>query len=115
MRKLGYSNLVHLLEFFEKGTKDETWLQFIGEKGYILITKDKTIRKNPKEKQALLNHKIIAFYLGGSRMGTREISKQLINAWDKMESQAKQQKKKGTAGAFIIRQGGGKIDDIPLT
>ena len=48
-------------------------------------------------------------------MGIKEISKQIINAWDKMESCAKKAKKRGAAVAFIVRPGGGKIDEIPLT
>ena len=115
LRELGYTNVQHLLETFEAGTIDEQWLEYVGKHGYALITKDKNIRKNPKEKTALLKHKIVAFYLGGEKMGVREISKQLINAWDKMEARAKKQKKAGVAGAFVVRLHGGKIDEIPLT
>ena len=115
LRDLGYTNIEHVEETFNKGTEDEIWLRYVGENGYILITKDKKIRKNPKEKQALLQYKIVAFYLGGSEMGIKEISKQMINSWQKMEALAIRQKKKGVAGAFIVRPHGGKIDEIPLT
>ena len=115
LRDLGYTNIEHLQETFAQGTIDEEWLEHIGKYGYILITKDKRIRKNPKEKQALLRYNIVAFYLGGSEVGIKEISKQIINAWNKMESYAKKAKKRGTAVAFIVRSGGGKIDEIPLT
>lgn len=115
LRLLGHPNIIHLEEMFEKGTPDEIWLNCIGEKGYCLITKDKKIRKNPKEKVALLKHNIVAFYLGGSQMGITDIGKQLVNAWDKMEACAKAQKKKGVSGAFIVNRHGGTIDEIPLT
>lgn len=115
LRALDYTNIEHISENFPDGTIDEVWLKYVGENGLIIITKDKRIRKNPKEKNALLKYKIVAFYLGGSQMGIKEISKQLINAWNKMEECAKRQQKKGVAGAFIIRPGGGKIDEIPLT
>lgn len=115
LRDLGYTNIEHLTETFDPGTIDEIWLDYVGKKGYILITKDKKIRKNPKEKATLIKHKIVAFYLGGSQMGTKDISKQLINAWNKMEDTARRQKKKRIAGAFIVRRGGRTIVDIPLT
>lgn len=115
LRDLGYSNIEHILETFDPGTDDEVWLDYVGSNGLVLITKDKGIRRNPKEKTALLQHGIVAFYLGGKEKGSREISKQLIVAWNKMEACAIRQKKKGIAGAFIIRPKGGKIDDIPLT
>jgi len=115
LRNLGYINIEHLQETFKEDTIDEVWLKYVGEKGLILITKDKKIRKNPKEKQALIRHKIIAYYLGGTQVGIRETSKQIINDWHKMELTAKKAKKRGTAVAFIVRPRGGKIEEIPLT
>lgn len=115
LRNLGYINIEHLQETFKEDTIDDVWLKYVGEKGLILITKDKKIRKNPKEKQALIRHKIIAYYLGGTQVGIRETSKQIINAWDKMELTAKKAKKRGTAVAFIVRPRGGKIEEMPLT
>jgi predicted nuclease of predicted toxin-antitoxin system len=114
LQALGYTNIEHIHDTFQEGVIDEEWLEYVGKNGYILITKDKRIRKNPKEKAALLKHKIVAFYLGGSQMGIKETSKQLINAWEKMEACAERQHKKGVAGAFIIRPKGGKIEEIPL-
>ncbi len=114
LRDLGYTNIEHVHDTFQEGVLDEVWLEYVGKNKLVLITKDKKIRKNPKEKLALLKYGIVAFYLGGDKMGTREISKQLINAWDKMEACAKRQQKKGVAGAFIIRPRGGKIEEIPL-
>ncbi len=115
LRVLGFTNIEHTLDTFKPGEIDEVWLEYVGKNRLVLITKDKKIRKNPKEKQALLRYGIVAFYLGGDNLGTRAISKQLINAWEKMEDCAKRQQKKGVAGAFIIRPGGGKIEEIPLT
>ena len=112
---LGYSNIEHISDNFEEGTEDIKWLEYIGEKRLVLITKDKGIRKNPKEKAALIKYKIVAFYLGGKQKSTKEISKQLIISWDKMEACAKRQIKKNLAGAFIIRPRGQTIDEIPLT
>lgn len=111
---LGY-NVEHLLDNFPEGTRDVDWLGYVGENKLALITKDKGIRRKPNEKALLLKYKVVAFYLGGSEQSGQDIVKQLVNAWDKMEAEAKKQFKKNTAGAFIVRPGGGRIDCIPLT
>ena len=36
------------------GNADTAWLPFVGEKGWILITKDKRIRFNDLEKEAVV-------------------------------------------------------------
>jgi hypothetical protein len=111
---IGY-DVEHLLDRFKPGTKDEDWLGYVGDNHLALITKDKGIRRKPNEKALLLKHRVVAFYLGGSEQSGRAISRQLLNAWDKMEALAKKQFGKGTAGAFIVRPSGGKIEVIPLT
>lgn len=115
LRSLGYENIEHIHEKFAVGTRDEEWLEYVGKNKLIVITKDKMIRKNPKEKAALIKFCIVAFYLGGDKLSIREMASQLISAWDKMEAYAIKQQKKGVAGAFIIRPRGGKIEEIPLT
>lgn len=114
LRALGYSNIEHIHEKFPLGTRDEEWLEYVGKNKLVVITKDKMIRKNPKEKAALLKYGIVAFYLGGDKLSIKEISKQIINAWEKMEATAIAQQKKGVAGAFVIRSRGNKIETIPL-
>ena len=115
LRALGYTNIEHIHEKFPVGTIDEKWLEYVGKNKLVVITKDKMIRKNPKEKAALIKYGIVAFYLGGDKLSIKEMGKQLINAWDKMEACAIIQHKKGIAGAFIIRPRGNKIEVVPLT
>jgi hypothetical protein len=114
LRSLGYINIEHIHEVFPVGTPDEEWLEYVGKNRLVVITKDKMIRKNPREKAALLRHGIVAFYLGGDKLSIKETGKQLINAWDLMEAAAARQLKSGAAGAFIIRPRGNKIETIPL-
>lgn len=115
LRALGFTNIEHIHEKFPVGTLDEEWLEYVGKNRLVVITKDKMIRKNPKEKAALIKYGIVAFYLGGDKLSIRDMSTQIVIAWDKMEACAKRQQKKGVAGAFIVRPGGGKIDEISLT
>ncbi|MBN1230481.1 MAG: DUF5615 family PIN-like protein [Anaerolineales bacterium] len=114
LKLFGY-NVEHVLDNFEMGTKDEEWLKYAGENNLVLILKDKYIRKRPNEKVLILKYNLVAFYLGGSESSGHNILGQLVNAWNKMEQCANKQQKKGVAGAFMVRPGGGKIIDIPLT
>jgi hypothetical protein len=114
LRLLGY-DVEHLLDTFEPGTKDVDWLGYVGDNHLALITRDKGIRKKPNELALLLKYKVVAFYLGGTKQSGRAIATQLIKAWERMELLAQKQFKKGTAAAFIVRPGGGKIQEIPLT
>ena len=114
LKLLGY-NVEHLLDNFPQGTKDVDWLEYVGKNNLALITKDKGIRRKPNEKALLLKYGVVAFYLGGSERSGQDIAKQLVNAWGRMEAEAKKQFKKNTAGAFIVRPSGRKIESIPLT
>jgi hypothetical protein len=115
LRAWGYDNVTHIHEVFAVGTLDPEWLEYVGKNRLVLITRDKAIRKNPKEKAALTKYNIVAFFLGGDKLNIKELSRQIIFAWDKMEDCAEKQLKKGVAGAFVIRPRGGKIEEIPLT
>lgn len=115
LRALGHENIEHVHEKFPIGTPDEVWLEYVGKNNLALITKDKMIRHNPKERALLIKYAIVAFYLGGDKLSTKEMGKQLINAWDQMEACALRQQKKKTAEAFIIRPRGNKIDILPIT
>ena len=115
LNALGYTNIEHISDKFSEGEIDEVWLKYVGENGLVLITKDKRIRKNPKEKALLQRYGIVAIYLGGNAMGIKETSKQIINAWDKMEACAERQIKKRMAGAFLVPPHGGRIIEIPLS
>jgi len=114
LRLLGY-DVEHLLDTFVPGTKDVDWLKYVGDNHLALITKDKQIRRKPNERNLLLKHRVVAFFLGGSEQSGKAINRQLSNAWDKMEALAKKQFKKRTAAAFIVRPRGTKIEEIPLT
>jgi hypothetical protein len=113
--RLTGKNVEHVLDTFPQGTKDEEWLDYAGKNQLVLITKDKGIRRKPNEKALLLKYGVVAFYLGGSESSGHDMLLQVVKIWNKMEQKAKQQLKKGIAGAFMVRPGGGKIDDIPLT
>ena len=53
-------------ETFGTGTPDVNWLPQVGERGWILITKDKNIRKREIELRALNQSRVRAFVLTAS-------------------------------------------------
>ncbi len=114
LKKLGYDNIEHLLETFKPGTPDVEWLKYVGDNNLVLITKDGRIRKNFLEKKALREYGVVAFFLGGKEQGTKQISLQIVTAWNNMEANAKHQLKTGVAGAFAVNARGSTIKTIPL-
>ncbi|MFH1185423.1 MAG: DUF5615 family PIN-like protein [Chloroflexota bacterium] len=78
----------HLRDHFAAGTPDETWLEFIGQRGWFLLTLDKRIRRRPLEKAALKKHRVGAFFLLGKNMGRWDYICQVVRAWHKIKEAA---------------------------
>ncbi|HYG10701.1 MAG TPA: hypothetical protein VD835_12180 [Pyrinomonadaceae bacterium] len=62
LRKVGLTVEVHA-DHFEHDAPDTAWLQKCGEEGWIVLAKDKAIKKNPLERQAIFTHGLAAFFL----------------------------------------------------
>jgi hypothetical protein len=97
----------HLLNVLEPGTPDEVWLQYIGERGWFLITVDRRIRKRPLEKEALKQYKVGAFFLLGKSMSRWDRIKQLVRAWEKILEIAGREK---PPFAYQVSNRGGDVD-----
>ena len=78
-------HVCHITEHFDADTDDEEWLEYVGERGMFLVTRDEKIRKRPVEWEALKRHKVGAFFLGGKHMGRWAQIKQVIRAWQQMK------------------------------
>jgi len=50
-------------DHFGKDIDDETWIREVSESDWVILTKDKAIRRNPLEKQTLLECNAAAFIL----------------------------------------------------
>jgi hypothetical protein len=101
----------HLLDYYDPGTKDEIWLEEIGKKGWILITKDRRIRRRPLEIEALKTNNVGAFFLSGKSMGKWESIKQLVQSWEKIQEIAKNNPR---PFAFQINRSGTKVEKLTL-
>jgi hypothetical protein len=102
---------IHLQDIFPENTADEIWLDYIGKKNYILITKDTRILKNPAEKIYLKKHNVGAFFLTGKSLDRCKMIQNIVKNWPKIKKIAVNSK---PPFAFRIRSGGGKFEPIPL-
>ena len=73
-----------LLDHFPAGTPDVDWLPEIGRRGWVLLTKDKWIRRRTVEKRALLSSGIAAFVLSSGDMGGAEMGQAFSKAYSRM-------------------------------
>jgi len=65
-------------QHFPPGTEDTVWLPFVGEKGWVVLTKDKRIRYNQLEKAAILHHRIREFYFSSGNYSGAEMAEMLV-------------------------------------
>lgn len=67
------NTVVHLQDSFPPETIDEEWITEIKEKGYIVISGDPKIAKNPHERKLLISSGLTVFFFGKGWM--------TINTW----------------------------------
>ena len=79
MTALGH-RFEHLLDHFPQGTPDVEFLPKIAEKGWLLVTQDKRIRRKPHERKALMNTGVGAFiFTGRAQKSTDEFTIDLLS------------------------------------
>lgn len=67
-------------QHFSPGTEDTKWLPFVGRNGWILITKDKRIRFNELEKNAVIAYRVREFYFTSGNHSGAEMAAMLVTA-----------------------------------
>lgn len=98
-----------MTEEFGSGTLDKDWLPVVGERGWLLITKDRNIRYNRAERRALQIAGVRAFFMG-VRNPTAEVASALVtaNAVRMVEFAMKHE----PPFVVVIKKGG--LDELPL-
>ena len=61
-----------------RGSLDSHWLPIVGERGLVVITRDKAIRRKPVERQIWVDYALRGFVLTGTDSQTTETSLSLI-------------------------------------
>lgn len=67
LRQLGLT-VYKVTDKFQRGVSDPEWLPEAGRNGWIVLTKDKAIRKRPNEMTALVNSRVRAFVLAAGEL-----------------------------------------------
>jgi hypothetical protein len=75
---------VRHIEHFAAGTEDSDWLPFVGQYGWILLTKDKRIRFNQLEKTAVRRYHVRQFYFSSGNYTGAEMAAILVDALSQM-------------------------------
>ena len=80
------NDVMWLEDQFPHGTRDVEWLEAAGRNGWLVITRDKMIRRRHGERQAIADHNVGCFCLVQSKDPTRwEYLKLLVTTLDEME------------------------------
>ncbi|HWY71210.1 MAG TPA: hypothetical protein VNX88_21270 [Terriglobales bacterium] len=69
---------------FTRGEDDDVWLTFVGERSWIVLTKDKRNRYNQWEKEAVRIHRVREFYFGSGNFNAAEMADALTLALPEM-------------------------------
>jgi predicted nuclease of predicted toxin-antitoxin system len=85
LRNAGASIELHK-DHFVHDEKDTVWLEECGRRGWIVLTKDRNIRYNLVERQALLDSGVAAFVLTSGQMNGAEMAHAYIKALPKITS-----------------------------
>lgn len=102
LRKAGASVEVHI-DHFPQSAPDLDWIPKVGERGWVLITRDANIRRNPLERAAYEDAGLRGFVVTGKEMGGPELAALLVRSLRGMVNRAA-----GRPGPllFTISQGG---------
>jgi hypothetical protein len=89
-----------LTDHFPRGTPDEVWLTRAGQRGWIVLTRDKRIRYRQLERLALQAAKVRAFVFTGGNVTVKDTAAILVKALPRMSKMARTD-----AGPFICHLG----------
>lgn len=102
LRAAGARVEVHL-DHFPGDTPDAEWIPEVGSRGWVLITKDQNIRRNPLERRAYEIARLRGFVATGKDMSGKDLAELLVRCLPGMTRRAA-----GRAGPllFAISAGG---------
>lgn len=90
-------------ERFAPACPDEEWLEVAGKEGWIVLTRDKNIRRKPNELRAFREHGVIAFVLTGGDATAADTAALVTELYPKMMRRVKGTK---PPAMFTLTMGG---------
>lgn len=89
--KIGANYIAHR-ECFTHDAPDEEWLAAAGKESWIVLTRDKHIRRRPAELDAFREHRVIVFVLAAGNASAAETAELVTRFYDKIQRFAAQAK-----------------------
>lgn len=69
---------------FANGTSDEEWLREVGKRGWVVLTRDKRIRRRAIETKALMDAEVAAFVLSSGNLTGQQTATAFVNAYTRI-------------------------------
>lgn len=73
---------------FHHETEDDVWIPRIAERGWVILTKDKRIRRRPSEREQLIRSSARVFTLSGGNMSAAAMAGILVSQLEAIETTA---------------------------
>jgi hypothetical protein len=102
LRKAGARVEVHI-DHFAQNAPDVEWIPEVGRRGWVLITKDENIRRNPRERAAYQEAKLRGFIVTGGDMSGVNLAELLV---PRLPGMARRVANKRGPLLFTISRGG---------
>ncbi len=87
LRAAGARVEVHI-DHFPQNAPDTEWLPEVGKRGWVVITRDQNIRRNPLERAEYERAKVRGFVVTGKDMGGAELAGLLVRSLRGMTARA---------------------------
>ncbi|MBX5493467.1 MAG: DUF5615 family PIN-like protein [Chloroflexi bacterium] len=84
--KLLGADVVKHDDLFDPTTPDDEWLAVAAQRGWIIITRDKRLRFNEAERQAIVQARLGCFVLLSPKLTRWAMARLLLQVWDKLEA-----------------------------
>jgi len=107
---LDYGEVTSLREHFAPNTTDVVWITELGERGWVLLSLDRSQRSKPPERAALKASGVIAFYFakGFDHLPLDEQAWRIVKFWPAIAARAEAARK---GECYMVRING-KIDPL---
>lgn len=115
LRPFGHDlrHLLHVPEFPNKGaTKDEEWMPFVGERGWVTLTSDRRIASTQRQREILISSRLTTFFFpkGYSNHGLWTQFTMFVRAWEQITANAE----RARPGDCFDVQESGRVNIMPL-
>lgn len=87
LREAGIPFVAHR-EVFKPDAMDPEWIAEVGRRGWLVVTRDKNIRRRPNELRAVRDAKLHMFALSSGNLSAADTAAIVIKAWPAMQSEA---------------------------